>query len=294
MTQTPKASPPPAAAEAGAAKAHPYTRFIPREELGGFAAWAIGDLGTGDRRSHRDRRASPSAAGARDAAASGTAPIFRNVGAAREASPAAADPAELVAQQLRAARQGGYQDGYRDGLVALEGFKQSFAAQTTAQVGVWIASFGRELDALQQQMAAGVAAAATELARRVVRSELVAQPERIAAVAEEAIDALLLSARHIAIRVHPDDAKLVAAGAGEAITARGARIVADPAIARGGCRIESDIGGVDARIEERWRQATAAIGGDAPWQRDAPAAQAAPVIDGVPLIPIDAADRRDA
>ena len=207
-----------------------YARFIPREELSSFAAWAFGDVSSNE--------PGPGAPGMRQHAA--------------EAAPV--DPAAQLAQQLRAARQSGYQDGYRDGLVALEGFKQSFAAQTTAQVGVLLGSIGRQLDALQQDMASAPAASATSLARQIVRSELATDPAGVARVAEQAIDALLLSARHIVLRVHPDDHAFVAAGAAEVIAARGIRIVPDAQISRGGCRIESDIGLVDATIEERWRR----------------------------------------
>jgi len=234
----PRNVPPPAEG----ARTNPYARFIPREEVSSFAAWALGDIS-----------AAPGAANAPHAA--------------RRASDKAkaVDPAELAAQQQRAARQSGYQDGYRDGLVALEGFKQSFAAQTTAQVGALVASIGAELDALQQEMAKSLAAAATQLARRIVRSELATRPDCVAHVAEQAIDALLQNARHITVRVHPDDHVLVAAGAGETLAARGARLVADAQIARGGCKVDSDIGGVDATIEERWRRAAAALGCDDAW-----------------------------
>jgi len=237
-----------------------YARFIPREELSSFAAWAFGDVSSNE--------PGPAAPGARRSDA--------------EAAPA--DPAAQLAQQLRAARQSGYQDGYRDGLVALEGFKQSFAAQTTAQVGVLLGSVARQLDALQQDMASALAASATSLARQIVRGELAADPAGIARVAEQAIEALLLSARHIVLRVHPDDQALVAAGAAELIADRGIRLVADASISRGGCLIESDIGLVDATIEERWRRAAAALGSTEPWRGAtgpgaAPADRAAPPAD---------------
>ena len=230
-----------------------YARFIPREELSSFAAWAFGDVSSNE--------PAPVAPGAARAHA--------------EATPA--DPTAQLAQQLRTARQGGYQDGYRDGLVALEGFKQSFAGQTTAQVGTLLDSLGRRLDAMQQDLAAAVAAAATSLARQIVRSELATDPALVARVAEQAIDALLLSARHIVLRVHPDDHALVAAGAAEVIAERGIRIVADAQISRGGCLVESDIGLVDATIEERWRRGAAGLGSEAPW--DAAPASAADAID---------------
>ncbi len=213
-------------------KAASYARFIPREELSSFAAWAPGDF---------------------DEPAAGTT-----------AADAASTTADVEAQ-LHAARQTGYQDGYRDGLVALEGFKQSFALQTTQRIGALLQSVGEQLDALQQDMASTLARSATQLARQVVRAELSAQPQHIARVAQEALEAMLLSARHITLRVHPDDHEYVAQGAAEVLTARSARLLADASIARGGCRVESDIGVIDAGIEARWRRAAAALGCESPW-----------------------------
>ncbi|MDQ6681158.1 MAG: flagellar assembly protein FliH [Pseudomonadota bacterium] len=232
--------PPP---DAGAAKAPVYSRFIPREELSSFAAWKPRDL-------------------------SGAGPAWN---AASSGEPTAIDPAQHLAEQVHLARQTGYQDGYRDGLIALEGFKQSFAQQTTMQIGSLLQSVGGQLDGLQQEMAEAVTVAATHLARQIVRSELTLRPESVAAVAEEAIDTLLLSARHITLRVHPDDHAAVASGAGELLAARGARLVADAAISRGGCLVESNIGVIDASIETRWRRATAALGHGEPWAAEAAA-----------------------
>ncbi len=226
-------------------KASPYARFIPREELSSFAAWTPGALSeTGE--PIADRRKAP-----RGPAAAAAAP----------APAAATDPTALV----NAARQQGYQDGYRDGLVALEGFKQSFAMQTATQVAALVRSTGEQLDALQQQMAQALAGAAIELARQIVRSELAGRPELVASVAIEALDTLLLSARHITLRVHPDDHALVAAGAADDLAARGARLISDLNVTRGGCVVESDLGVIDASIEARWHRAAAALGQDVPW-----------------------------
>ena len=235
---SPRQVPPPKGSDAKPASA--YTRFIPREELGSFASWA------------------PGAFGSTGGAAAATQPE----------APSAPSEQEIQAQ-LHAARQAGYQDGYRDGLVALEGFKQSFAAQMTAQIGTLLQSFGSEMEGLEQQMAQALAQAATLLARQVVRSELVTRPEAVAQVASEAVNAVLMTARHITVRVHPDDHPLVAQGAAEAIDARGARLMADASVRRGGCVVESDVGVVDASIEARWRQASTQLGGQAAWDDEA-------------------------
>src|SRR5450631_991477 len=154
-----------------AARATAYARFIPREELNSFAAWQPGSLSGG-----------PSPQG--------------NVQRAPDEAPKVDAAAELAAQ-LRAARQSGYQDGYRDGLVALDEFKRSYAAQTTIQIATVVQSLDAELGALQQDMARTLAITATQLARQIVRAELTNQPELIAHVAQEALDTLLLSAKHI-------------------------------------------------------------------------------------------------
>ena len=217
-----------------------YARFIPREELRDFAAWTPDAFGGG----------APGDAG-------------RGAGdAADEPSTAGTEPGS---SRLDAARQAGYHDGYRDGLVALDGFKRSFAAQTTAQLGALLERFDAALLGLEREMAATLAHTAVELARQVVRSELATRPELVTRVAEDALAAVLMSARHIRISVHPDDQPLVAEGAAEALAARGARLVASPDVARGGCIVESDLGRVDAGIATRWAQAAASLGQAVPW-----------------------------
>ena len=209
----------------------PASRFIPREELEGFATW----------RPH--------------AFDDPTAPLHGVRSSRDNAQRAASDQVEL-----QGARQAGYQDGYRDGLVALESFKQSFAAQMTAQLGALVAAFDADFAQLESKIADSVAASATALARQVVRSELVMRPELVAAVASQAVEAVLLSAKHIRVHVHPDDLALVKAGAADALAARSARLMVDAAVSRGGCRIESDLGRIDAGIETRWAQAAATLG----------------------------------
>ncbi len=238
----------------GAARPAPsHARFIPREELGAFAAWRPGSL-HGDEPASATSAATPAVPPAATAAEPG-------------ATPAPAAEAQRGAE-LAAARQAGYQDGYRDGLVALEGFKQSFAAQLSTQFGALYGRFDAQLAALDADIAAAVAQTAVRLARQVLRSELAAEPAGVARVAAEAVDALLLGARRITVRLHPQDLPLVAEGAAEVLHSRGARLLADPALERGGCVVESDLGAIDARIASRWTQAVAALGSDEPWQAD--------------------------
>ncbi|MEN9890379.1 MAG: hypothetical protein RLY78_674 [Pseudomonadota bacterium] len=154
-------------------------------------------------------------------------------------------------------------------LAELDTLHERLQAEQAAHFGRLVAQLDDELGALEQQLAAAVTRIALELGRQVVRAELALQPQRVAQVAEEALQSLLHGARHIRVRLHPDDLALVEAGCADLLTARGARLVASPTVERGGCLVESDAGTVDARIGERWAQAVQAMGGQTPWHAPA-------------------------
>ena len=282
-----------------------YARFIPREELGGnVAAWApqtferppTAPLDAGVRKPTLAERAAaemrptmkPQAArhapqasgqGVTPAAAPATKPAVRRpiVGGMpgqaeaqqREAEAPPPPPAPNVEELVNKARQEGYQDGYRNGLAALESYKQTQAAQMAAhmsdQVGALASDFHQRLEALEQQLAGRIAGVALELARQVVRTELKIHPELVVDVAEQALGALLASARQVIVRMNPEDHALALPHLSELMAARGARMVPDPSVNRGGCVVESDIAVIDAAIEARWDRAAAAMGYEAPW-----------------------------
>ncbi len=213
----------------------PYTRFIPREELGNFASWTPGAFGD----TH--------------------GPADRSMPKAAPESPPEPTAADWQAR-VAAARHAGYQDGYRDGLAALESFKTSLAEQATAQVASLLEAFDRQTQQLDAELASTLARTAVQLAQQVLRHQLTLEPQLVAGVAAESVNAVLMSARHMVVHVHPQDLPMVAAGAEEALTARGARLVADPNLARGDVLVESDIGQIDARVDVRWTQALSLLG----------------------------------
>jgi flagellar assembly protein FliH len=225
-----------------------YGRFIPKEELESFSSWNPDVVGSSE--------AHP--------------PAGVRKSAGPEPKPPPPNPAEELAKLMRNTRQQGYQDGYRDGMAALDAFKQSYAQQLSAQLGALTQSLMSQFENLQHDMAAALVETATQLARQVVRSELKTRPELIAQVAEEAVGALMLSAKHITVRVHPNDHRLVSTGAGETLAARGARVVSDPSLSPGGCAVESDTGLIEASIETRWRRAMASIGASSEWHNEPP------------------------
>jgi flagellar assembly protein FliH len=213
-----------------------YTRFIPREELGEVQRWQPGSFG--------DARPRP------------------GQGDQRTKGPS---EQEWLAR-VESTRQQAYEEGYRDGMAALEDFKKTYTAQAGARLGQLVQSFDAQWAELENRMADAVSRSAVLLAQQVLRNELRTNPSLVQAVAAEALNTVLMSARQVLVRVHPDDLPLVAEGAGEALQARGARLQADPSVQRGGCSVESDAGTVDATIENRWARAVQAMGHALPWK----------------------------
>jgi flagellar assembly protein FliH len=363
MSTSNKGNPP------GSGPANPYARFIPREELGSFSAWAPQtfepqptparqeDVGVrkptlAERAAAEVRPAMKSGTTARHApAAGGAAPVQAKPGMGPGVAPAGAPgtpkgpgaaaaagtqakpvaprrpivggmpgeaeaqakaesappspPAPNVDDLVNEARQTGYQDGYRNGLAALESYKQTQAAQMAAylsdQVGALAADFHHRLESLEQQLAGRIAGVALELARQVVRTELLQRPEVVVDVAEQALGALLASARQIVVRLNPDDHALAQAQLTELLQARGARLVPDASVTRGGCLVESDIAVVDATVEARWDRAAASLGHEAPWNGGKEAIGSTEVrptegedeLDAWPATEVGSADIRD-
>ncbi len=94
---------------------------------------------------------------------------------------------------------------------------------------------------------------ALAIARRITHREVSLDPELLAAMGRVALDRLS-GTSSATIRLHPDDyAAVVRTGGashGDGVTT----IVADPAVRRGGCLVQSEFGvidvGVDAQIQE--------------------------------------------
>lgn len=245
-------------------------RFIPREELGPVARWMPGRL---------DSRGVPV-----PEPAPPPPPDPKAEQAAREAEQARAAQEALLRrvadEAFERGRQQGHQEGVQVGRAEANELMARFREQYLSDAGVPVArvleQFQHQLDLLEQAMARRVAGIALQVARQVVRTELHTPAAVVIAVTQEALDDVLLSARHITVRLHPADLLLVEQGCAEVFTARGVRVLPDSQVERGGCLVESDLGAVDARIGTRWARAVAALGpvpaGDASAAPDALAA----------------------
>ena len=96
-------------------------------------------------------------------------------------------------------------------------------------------------------------ALATKMAEQIVGRAVALAPEVMADIVGAALDACRPRGDWVRVRVHPDDAAAVTARrdalAGRAPAAAALELVADDAVGRHGCVIETAVGRVDARLE---------------------------------------------
>lgn len=228
-----------------------YARFIPREELGSAVAWVPDSLDA-----QRRKEASAAAAQAEPAPPPVDPAAVR---AARQAQ-LQARLAEVFEQGRQLGRDETTQAMRAEAREALDAFRRQQASEVGAPVAALLAQFQQGLDGLEHALARRLAGIAMQMARQVVRHELKTSASLVVEVTQEALAEVLLSARHITVKVHPEDLALIADGCADAVEARGAKLVADTHIERGGCLVESDLGVVDARMSTRWASAVQAMG----------------------------------
>jgi flagellar assembly protein FliH len=225
--------------------AHPYQRFIPREEVQAVTAWAFEPVDEAERQ-------------AAQPADEGPPPI---------------DAAQLEAERARAFAEGfeqGRQTGAQEAREALQEPLRRQAEEHAARFAALLAQAQQQLELVQRELADQILLLACDIARQVVRRELQQPLAPVRAVVDEALAMLTDDARPAVLRLHPDEAQRLEPLLAETLSARQVRLVADARLTPGGCVLETRQGSIDGTLERRWARAVANLGLDEPWQAEEP------------------------
>lgn len=172
-----------------------------------------------------------------------------------------------TAQELEVLRQEAHLEGFAAG--RSEGLRQG-AEEVGAQLEALrslIGALARPLELLDARVEEELVALTITLVRQLVRREVRTEPGVIVAAVREAVAVLPLSAREIAVKVHPEDAALLRELYPEqaVVDGPGWRLIESPAITRGGCVVVTSTSDVDATLEGRLAAAIRHVfGGDRP------------------------------
>ena len=102
---------------------------------------------------------------------------------------------------------------------------------------------------------------AMAIARRVVHREVTLDPDLLIAMARVAMERLGETAQ-VKVRLHPDDYEAAGAARVSQLAGSNVMILADAHLSRGGCRIESDMGILDAGVNAQLQEIARALLGE--------------------------------
>ncbi|NOZ38112.1 MAG: flagellar assembly protein FliH [Gammaproteobacteria bacterium] len=171
--------------------------------------------------------------------------------------------AEIESIQKQAYSEG-HESGYRDGHVKGLAQGDTEVRQKAETFQELIQTLDMPFDELDEQVIEQTAQLAIAVARQIIRRELHTDPDQVVAVVRDALKALPVAARKIRVFLHPDDAVLVR----EVLSlhdddSQTWRIIEDPLLSRGGCKINSENSTIDASVEMRLqRLITGIMGGE--------------------------------
>jgi flagellar assembly protein FliH len=121
---------------------------------------------------------------------------------------------------------------------------------------------------------------ALAIARRVVQREVSLDADLLIAMARVALERLGETAR-VKVRLHPDDYEAAGAERVAQLAGSNVMVLADAHLSRGGCRIESDLGILDAGVDAQLQEiARALLGGEEDAAAGAPAPRPFEGLDG--------------
>lgn len=184
---------------------------------------------------------------------------------------------EELAQHRQQAQQQGYEEGFAQGRDAgyHEGFEQGLQAgreqglqeytqqvqQTLATIQQLVRQTDAALAGLAEQLSESLTQLALTVGRQLAGEALAANPAQIielirAIIAEDP----LLSEKPILL-LHPQDGELVQQHLATELTALGWSWRADTTIERGGCKVTSSLGDIDATIANRWQRLVSQVRG---------------------------------
>jgi flagellar assembly protein FliH len=161
-------------------------------------------------------------------------------------APTANDLEKLQQHAIQEGSKRGYEEGLAKGLKAGE----SKITQQVKSLETIVQALAGPFEEFDERVENEIASLAIQISKQLIRRELKADSGQVVGVVKEAIAALPSSTQNIQLFLHPDDAELVKSVLSLDDDARW-KLVEDPGITRGGCRVTTDVSTIDATIENR-------------------------------------------
>jgi flagellar assembly protein FliH len=170
--------------------------------------------------------------------------------------PGQAAPAASAAQEREIFAKG-FAEGERAGAAAAQAQSAALAKQLTGSLEDLTRVRAEMIRHTEKQMVQ----LAVAVARRVVHREVSLDPNLLLAMMRVALDRLSEAVR-VTVRLHPADHRSAVAALAGQESQEHVTLVADPRLPRGGCRVESDYGDIEAGVDGQIQEVARALLGD--------------------------------
>lgn len=173
---------------------------------------------------------------------------------------------ELQQEAYEEGKELGYAEGYKKG--EQQGYldKKQQMEQNHVAISSILEMLVDPLKEFDDEIVQQLADLSMLVASQVIRRELHAEKGEIVGVVREAMVALPVSIRKIILTIHPEDAILIreafALGEQEDSDELRWKLVEDPMITRGGCKLASENSSIDATVEARLNRVISTLLGD--------------------------------
>lgn len=169
----------------------------------------------------------------------------------------------MTAKQLEAIQQQAYDEGYAVGVAEGRAAGESEIRAKAAYINQVVSYLAQPFAQLDDQVEHQLASLAMIMVRHIVRRELKTDPGQIVATVKEALSHLPVANRKTIVNLHAEDAAIIREALAVSDDEPTWKIIEDPTISRGGCRIVTDDSHVDATVETKLNALIAAVfGGD--------------------------------
>jgi len=244
---------------------------IPKEQQTAYQRWELRSFG--DTRpsvvAQREREQEEARAIAAEEAAA-QAEVQEAEYSAAEPAPAPDYPTEeeLAAIREQARQQGydaGFKAGHEEGMAQALDEQRASTEQAIAPVRQIADNFSTALREADQAISNEVLELALHLAKGMIKTALRVKPELILPIVREAIEYLPVLQQPALLILNPDDASVVRESIAEELDKGGWRVIDDPTIERGGCKVDTASNQIDATVASRWQRLSLALGKDIDW-----------------------------
>jgi flagellar assembly protein FliH len=161
-----------------------------------------------------------------------------------------------MTERDRRAFERGRMQGHAEGQAA----ERRLKADHGAKVGVLVEQMRARFHELQEDGGDALLDLAFTIARQVVRREISLRRDALLPVAREAVAMIVDHHAHPRVFLNPQDYAMLQPDFEADGLFKGCRFITDPRIARGGCRVETAQGEIDATLSTRWERVIAALG----------------------------------